>query len=295
MTTTRLFVTLSFATAVIVTLARTGPDNVARQESREFQVTGIVTAPVVDGRVTVAHDDVPGYMPAMTMPFAIDPDVPPALAAGDRVRFILRVTSETSRAESFKVTGRDPSVAKVLATGATRVASRLKKGDMIPPFTLTTAEDRPFTAADLAGHVTAVTFIFTRCPVPEFCPLVVKRFQQVQRVLENDASLAGVRLLSVTLDPAFDTPQVLSAYASARGADPARWQLVTGSAEEIARVASAFSIHIERNGVFIDHTLATAVIGRDGRVAEIWRGNGWTAAEVVETLQRISTTSATTN
>jgi protein SCO1/2 len=171
----------------------------------------------------------------------------------------------------------------------------LKKGDLVPPFTLTTAEDRPFTAGDLAGHVTAVTFIFTRCPVPEFCPLVVKRFQQIQREIERNASLAGVRLLSVTLDPAFDTPQVLSAYASAMKAYPARWQFVTGSAEEIARFASAFAIHVERNGVLIDHTLATAVIGRDGRVVEIWRGNGWKAAEVVETMQRITATSAPTN
>jgi protein SCO1 len=295
MTTTRLFVTLSFATAVVVTLARTGPGNLATPDSRVFQVTGIVTAPLVDGRVTVAHDEISGYMPAMTMPFTVGPDVRPTLTAGDRVRFVLRVTEEASRAESFTVIGRAAIAGNAMAPGGTRPASRLKKGDLVPPFTLTTAEDRPFTAGDLAGHVTAVTFIFTRCPVPEFCPLVVKRFQQIQREIERNASLAGVRLLSVTLDPAFDTPQVLSAYASAMKAYPARWQFVTGSAEEIARFASAFAIHVERNGVLIDHTLATAVIGRDGRVVEIWRGNGWKAAEVVETMQRITATSAPTN
>ena len=98
-----------------------------------------------------------------------------------------------------------------------------------------------------------------------------------------------MRLLSVTLDPAFDTPQVLDAYARAMRADPARWQFVTGRPEEIARLASAFSIHVERNGLLIDHTLATAVIGRDGRIAEIWRGNGWTAAEVIDVLRRVTT------
>ena len=208
-----------------------------------------MTAPVLDGRVTVAHDEIPGYMPAMTMPFTVGPDVRPTLTAGDRVRFVLRVTEEASRAEAFTVTGRGPAAVRALTPGATQPSNRLKKGDLVPPFTLITAAERPFTASDLAGHVTAVTFIFTRCPVPEFCPLVVKRFQQMQREIERNASLAGVRLLSVTLDPAFDTPQVLSAYASAKEADPARWQFVTGSTEEIARFASAFAIHVERNGV----------------------------------------------
>jgi protein SCO1/2 len=295
MTATRLFVTLSFATAVVVTLARTGPGNLATPDWRVFQVTGIVTAPLVDGRVTVAHDEISGYMPAMTMPFTVGPDVRPTLTAGDRVRFVLRVTEEASRAESFTVMGRAAAAGSAMTPGGTQLASRLKKGDLVPPFALTTADDRPFTTGDLTGHVTAVTFIFTRCPVPEFCPLVVKRFQQVQREIERNAALAGVRLLSVTLDPAFDTPQVLSAYASAKEADPARWQFATGSAEEISRFASAFAIHVERNGFLIDHTLATAVIGRDGRVVEIWRGNGWTAAEVVETLQRLSSTTPAAN
>ena len=87
-----------------------------------------------------------------------------------------------------------------------------------------------------------------------------------------------MRLLSVTLDPAFDTPQVLRDYASSKRADPARWQFATGDPDEIARLTSAFSIHVEQNGVLIDHTLATAVIGRDGRIAEIWRGNGWSTS-----------------
>jgi len=292
MTTTRLFVMLSVATAVAVTVARMGPGALATPESRAFDVTGIVTAPVADGRLVVAHDEIPGYMPAMTMPFPVGRDGVPALAAGDRVRFVLRVTPETSRAESFIVTGRGPVMDRAQTAGVSKPAVRLKKGDPLPPFTLITAADRPFTTDDLAGHVTGLTFVFTRCPVPEFCPLVVKRFQQVQRTLEEDVSLAGVRLLSVTLDPAFDTPQILSAYASAKGANPARWQFVTGPHDEIARIASAFSVHVERNGVLIDHTLATAVIGRDGRIVEIWRGNGWTAAEIVDALRRATGLSA---
>ena len=95
-----------------------------------------------------------------------------------------------------------------------------------------------------------------------------------------------MRLLSVTLDPAFDTPQVLRDYAMSKRANPARWQFATGDRDEIARLTSAFSIHVEQNGVLIDHTLATAVIGRDGRIAEIWRGNGWSTAELLDVIRR---------
>jgi protein SCO1/2 len=79
---------------------------------------------------------------------------------------------------------------------------------------------------------------------------------------------------------------VLDAYANAMGADPARWQFVTGDPSEVGRLTSAFSIHTERNGVLLDHTLATAVIDSRGRIAEIWRGNGWNASEVLDVLRR---------
>jgi protein SCO1/2 len=288
MSTKRLILLLAAAMAVAVTLARAGAGagSAAAPASQIYEVTGVVTAPVADGRVMVAHQEIPGYMPAMTMPFAVGPDVPATLAAGDRVRFVLRVTAESSQAEGFVVTGHDASIAGALRAGATHVPQRLKKGDALPAFSLTTSAGLPFTEADFRGHVTVITFIFTRCPVPEFCPLMVKRFQQLQRELAADASLGPVRLLSITLDPAFDTPPVLAGYAAAMKADTTRWQFVTGSPGDISRLTSAFSIHVERNGILVDHTLATAVIDRDGRIAELWRGNGWTVPAVLDALRR---------
>jgi protein SCO1/2 len=162
----------------------------------------------------------------------------------------------------------------------------VKKGDGVPAFSLTTHRNEPFTAANLRGRLTAVTFVFTRCPMPEFCPLMVKRFQQLQREVEREPALRDVRLVSVTLDPAFDTPAVLDAYATAMGANPDRWRFVTGEPTEVARLTKAFSIHVETNGVLLDHTLATAVIDAQGRVAEIWRGNGWKVSEVLDVLRQ---------
>lgn len=288
MTTRRLLVLFLVAAAATAALARTRRAADGESGVRTFAVTGVVMTPPADGRVTVAHDAIADYMPAMAMPFALGDDAP-ALAPGDKVRFTLRVAAEWSRADGFEVIGRDPTVAGA-AAGVTAAASpRLKRGDSLPPFTLTTEQERPFTAADLRGRLTAITFIFTRCPVPEFCPLMVQRFQQVQREIARDAALPHVQLVSITLDPAFDTPAVLAAYAKAMGARPERWRFVTGDAAEIARLTRAFSVYAAPNGPFIDHTLATAVVDGDGRLVEMWRGNGWSAANVIDVLRRETT------
>jgi len=285
MTTTRLLGLLLAVLTVTAVVARTRQAG-TEGNARSFAVAGVVTAAPADGQVMVAHEAIEGYMPAMTMPFALaSGDTVPVMAPGDRVRFTLAVGDGAVRASAFEVIGRDEAVAAALRGSSSSTSSRLRPGDAVPDVSLVTQAGQPFTTSDLRGHVTAVTFIFTRCPMPEFCPLMVKRFQQIQRTITQDRRMSEARLLAVTLDPAFDTPQVLDAYATAMQADPSRWQFVTGVPAEIQRLTKAFAIHVERNGILIDHTLATAVIGPDGRVIEIWRGNGWTADEVVATLR----------
>ena len=285
MTTTRLLGVLLAVLTMTVVVARTRQAGPGGNE-RAFSVAGVVTAAPADGHVMVAHEAIEGYMPAMTMPFALVPGAPvPAVTPGDRVRFTLNVDDGAARATAFEVVGRDEAVATALRGAVSPAASRLRPGDAVPEVSLVTQANQPFATSDLQGHVTVVTFIFTRCPMPEFCPLMVRRFQQIQRAIGDDPRLGTARLLAVTLDPAFDTPQVLDAYATAMQADPARWQFLTGTAAEVQRLTKAFAIHVERNGVLLDHTLATAVIGTDGRVVEVWRGNGWTANEIVSTLR----------
>jgi protein SCO1/2 len=288
MTTRRLFAVLLVAMAVAVTLPRTRRAAAVESNVRSFAVTGVVAAPIADGRVMVAHQEIPGYMAAMTMPFQLGPDAPVMLAVGDRVRFTLTVGPTSARAGRFEVTGHDPSVAAALRAPSPERQARLRTGDALPAFSLTTHEGQPFAPADLTGRLTVVTFVFTRCPVPEFCPLLVQRFQQLQRDAASDRALRDVRLISVTLDPAFDTPAVLAAYATAMRVDPARWQFVTGEQDQIARLTRGFAVHVERNGVLLDHTLATAVIDRDGRIVEIWRGNGWKVDGVLDVLRRVA-------
>jgi protein SCO1/2 len=261
----------------------------ARGAERIFDVNGVVRAPLKGGRVVIAHDDIPGFMPAMTMGFAVaNPTEATSLAVGDRVQFRLTVSETTSTATDFKVVGRAPGD----PSGATpqHTSRRLREGDRVPPFSLIDQEGQTLAAAALSGHATVVTFIFSRCPIPEYCPAMALRFGQLQRaILANPHLTDRARLLSISIDPEFDRPEILKAYGTAVGADPAIWRFATGEKTEIAALCAAFAVFTERNGLTLDHTLCTALIDRNGRVSELWRGNGWKVEEVIAALARVDT------
>lgn len=250
-----------------------------------YDATGVVRAPLdQEGQIAIAHDDIPGLMPAMTMRFDVaGPKEAASLKAGDRVRFRLHVTESEMRASDFMVTG----VENLPAPGQKSKAapSRLHEGDMAPEFSLVTQSNRPFTAANLRGRLTVLTFIFTRCPRVDYCPAMASRFGELQKAVLADPKLARrVQLLSISLDPGYDAPEILKAYGEAQRADFAVWQFLTGTKAEISGLTKAFSVFAERNGVTIDHTLCTALIDESGRVTRIWRGNGWNAGDVLKAL-----------
>jgi len=266
------------------TLAWTRQLRQADDGTRRLAVTCVLVAPPEARVLRVAHDDIPGYMPAMTMAFTLADGESPSLAAGDRVRFTLRVGRQGTRMEGIAVTGH--SAFPEVPSPALVPVARLKRGDTLPRFALVNEEGQAITDADLRGHATVVTFIFTRCPVPEFCPLVTTRFKELQAILARDRSgPSPTRLLSITLDPVFDTPDVLRTYARGIGADRDRWHFAGGNPREVERLSRAFAVHVEQNGVLLDHTLATALIDAGGRVVEIWRGNGWKASDVLAALR----------
>jgi protein SCO1/2 len=131
-----------------------------------------------------------------------------------------------------------------------------------------------------------VTFIFTRCPIPNFCPLMNKHFAQLQNAIrEGSGTLAQTRLLSISFDPDFDTPAVLNEYAKREQADPALWSFATGEKEQIERLTKSFAVHIQPESGTISHGLATALIDGNGRVVEIWRGNAWKPEEIVAKIK----------
>ncbi len=256
------------------------------EAERVFDVTGIVRARLDDGDLLIAHDEIPGYMAAMTMAFTpSSPKEAAGVKVNDRVRFRLRVKGTEFLAESFFVTGRAEPPAPPKNRGR---SARLREGDAVPAFSLLDERGKPFSTSDLQGRFTVVTFIFTRCPSPEFCPAISRKFNQLQAAAPKGLppeTLAKTRLLSITLDPEFDKPDILKAYGEAVGAKPESWNFATGSKAEIDALVKAFAVYREHNGVTLDHTLTTALIGPDGKVVEIWRGNAWTVDEVLTSVK----------
>lgn len=254
------------------------------KDERVFTVRGVVRAAYADGAITIQHEEIPGFMPAMTMPFYADAGEVRDFRPGDRVEFEFRV-GERSRAAKFKKTGTEPAAAtgreQARPTGESGFR-RLRAGDRVPSFNLVDQDEQPLSDEDLRGRHTVLSFVFTRCPVPEFCPLIAKKLQAVHAHLEKpDTAGQRVQLVTVTIDPEFDRPAVLKAYGRSLGANFDHWRFATGAPAEIERLARLFAVRIERNGASLDHTLATALVGPDGTVVEVWRGNAWKPEEVV--------------
>ncbi len=250
----------------------------------------VVSVDRAGGRVTLKHEAVPGYMDAMTMPFAVsETKILDDLKPGDIVEAKLLVGDRSSHLEGI-VVSRPPGT-PVLETIPAQ-GPYGKPGDAAPVTALVDQEGKGFSLADLKGETVGVTFIFTRCPLPDFCPRMNLNFSEVERLLAADPKLYGkTRLLSVSFDPAYDTPAVLKAFRdpflrSVPGVVPGHWRFATGTLEHIKEFAGFFGLTYLKTGEQFVHSLATAVIAPDGTLFSIRRGNDWEAKELVDDLRK---------
>jgi protein SCO1 len=253
-----------------------------------FPLTGTVLGlERATGRVTIGHDAVKDVMPAMAMSFKVE-HLGPDVHVGDRVTATLVVTSERSWVEDLTAAAKIGTPAGDMASAS--AGSALGVGDAVPDVRLRNQDDQPVSLGQFRGQVVLVTFIYTRCPLPDFCPLMMRNFGAVKRELVDRADVwSRVRLLSVTIDPEHDTPAVLRAYGRAMIRDPNpfdRWDLATGSAGDIRGMAASFGVTSSTTDRAITHTLRTVLIGADGRVAAIWPDNSWRTADVVAVVTR---------
>jgi protein SCO1/2 len=236
--------------------------------------------------VRITHEAIPDYMPAMTMPFEVkDVAVLNGLAPGDEVQFELAVTDDDSWiARVQKLGSAAPAEAAAAAdasaaTLADREAERVQVGETVPDFQLVDQDGRAVRLSDYRGRAVVLTFIYTRCPLPNFCPLMSKHFAELEQRLNKE--LPGrYHLLSISMDPEFDTPAVLKEYASRYEARAADWTFATGDAGQIDTVAQLLGLYYVRENGLISHDLRTALIGPDGRLVHLWKSNVWTPYEV---------------
>ena len=259
-------------------------------EARTYELTGQVLAVTPATReILVKHDDIPGFMPAMTMPYTVkDAALLTGRAPGDLITATLVVESTLGYLTAITKTGSAPIPADARTTIPAAAGSELlRPGDAVPDTTLIDQDEQPITLKDFAESAAAITFIYTRCPLPQYCPLMDRRFAEVQAMVAKDPALAGqVRLLSVSFDPTFDRAAVLKGHAGKLGADPSVWRFATAEEEMVDRLAARFGVNVirEPDGT-ITHNLRTAVIDRSGSVTAILDNNGWTAEDLIRELK----------
>ena len=221
--------------------------------AHRYRVEGLVLA-VDPGRRTilVSHRPIEKYMPAMSMQFALAPkENLTNLAPGARVDFELR----GSQAVHLRV--RQTQLENVAVEPP---KNQVAIGTQVPDFSLLDQDSREVHLSDFRGRLVALDFIYTRCPLPDVCPRLSANFAYVFRHLPN------VELLSITIDPQWDTPQVLQDYGRRWQSDGERWRFLTGTPEQIRNVAGVFGLIYWPEDGSITHTVATAIIGRDGKL-----------------------------
>jgi protein SCO1/2 len=228
--------------------------------------------------VTISHDAFPGFMNAMTMPFDVRGAARSAkLTPGDRVRFRLSVKGDRSWVDRVDVISAAPVDAGLQQTPAAPLL--VPVGAAIPDFTLVDQSNADVSLSSLKGKVVAVTFIYSRCPLPDYCPRMVENFRAVR---QRFAARMGrdLVLLTISFDPQYDTPQVLARYAASQRAGGSGWHFLTGDKANIERVCNAFGIEYFPEAGLITHSLQTAVVDRDGRLAATVEGKDFTPQQL---------------
>jgi len=270
------------------------PGAASGESITNYDVRGVVLSLTPEEKsVVVRHEEIPGYMIAMTMPLEVrDTNELAGLHPGDGIRFRMRVTETDGWIDQIQVVSN--AMVTTAPTNAALPGFRilpnvpdLKPGDMVPNYVFTNQFGKRFDLDSLRGQALAVTFVFTRCPYPVFCPRMTDYFGQVQRrMLEATSGPTNWQLLTLTFDPDYDTPAMMRAYGARWKADPAHWTLATGSMDQIEPLAVSSGLYFSRNVPVgeVNHNLRTLVIAPDGRLVKVYPGNEWTPAELAADL-----------
>lgn len=260
-----------------------------RSDEKRYELNGTVVSVDRDkSQVTISHGDVKGYMPAMTMPFTVPSETDlQILAPNDQVTATLVVDGSKTWLEDLVISRQSGNAA---AMQAVVVA---KEGDEVPNFTLRNQDDREIRVHNYRGKALLLTFIYTRCPEPKYCTLMSSNFAQIDRDLGQDAELYGkTHLLSVSIDPDYDTGKVLRSYGSAytgryEKETFAHWEFAAGSKDQVKDIALYFGLTYYPEKDQIIHGLKTVIVTPEGKVAKIFTGNEWKPEDVVQDVKSV--------
>ena len=255
-----------------------------------YPATGVIREFPVDGRtVVIRHDEIPGYMPKMTMTFTVrNPRELRTLAVGDSVAFRLVATEDDHWIDSLRRLGAAPGPVETTSAPqpGSKVTEPLRAGDLLPTFSFSDETGRSGDLSQFRGRAVAITFIFTRCPLPDFCPRMSKHFARTRDILQSRTGApANWQFLSLSFDSEYDGPEVLSSYAPRyRGSNADRWMFAVVARPTLESLAPALTLQvIPEQGSFL-HNLRTVVLDTRGRIHRQFGGNEWTPDELADAM-----------
>lgn len=278
------------AAALLVAVA-TGACSKPGPPPKRYELTGQILGIRSEAKeMLVKHDDIKGFMPAMTMPYQVsDITLLEGKAAGDLITATLEVGDTKGVLTAVTKTGHADLPATPTGPTLAPIAV-LTEGSVVPEEILIDQDGKAKPFATYRGHTVAVTFSYTSCPMPDFCPLMDRNFATVQVALAKLPELAHVRLATVTIDPLHDTPAVLKKHAQTLKANPAVWSFLTGDEANVGHFAAQFGLSVmrdEKDPANITHTLRTIVIDPSGKIVKTFAGNGWTPSELLAAIKAV--------
>ena len=262
--------------------------------SQSYPVRGVVvSADSERHEIVLKHDAIAGLMPAMTMPYRLeDPSILSELHPGD----LITATLLADHAAAGIINARLKNIV-VIAQGRPDYRPAVNyhvpaKGDDVPDFKLLNQSNHTVDLKQFRGKVIVMTFIYTRCPLADFCPRMSHNFAEIDKTLQgNPALYKGTHLLSVSFDPTYDTPKVLRSYGSAYTGNFTKetfqhWEFTAPSVAELPSMEQFFDIGVTPGPQgSLQHSLSTIVIGKDGKVADFWPTNDWKVEDVLAAIK----------
>jgi protein SCO1 len=259
----------------------------ASTNQQTFQVKGVIQELKPGGKsVVIKHEEVPNYMPGMTMPFDVkDAKELAGLQKGDAVSFRMIVTDTDGWIDHITKLA-TPAPAEPVSRPMIRVmrdVPPLNVGDPLPEYHFTNELGKTVSTSQFKGQAIAFTFFFTRCPFPTFCPFLANSFGEAQKkLLATPNAPTNWRLLSISFDTDADSPETLKTYATGYKYNPEHWSFLTGDLTDITALGDQVGEFFGRDDTgSISHNLRTVVIDAQGRVQKVLVGNEWTSDELV--------------
>jgi protein SCO1/2 len=259
---------------------------------KQYPIRGVVvSSDAKAGQVTVDTEAIPGYMAAMTMPYTLrQANIATELHPGDTITAVLTPTNDADYLDQIDVIAQAKPDYKPAVT-----FNDLEAGETIPDFEFRNQSDRLIHLAQFKGKVLLLTFIYTRCPLPNFCVRMSRNFANIDKTLQKDPALyAKTHLLSVSFDPQYDTPSVLRSYGGAYTGNYsketfAHWDFAAPPEKELPRVLRFFDIGATpEKDKTITHSLSTVVIAPDGKLYKWYPGNEWTPEQVLADVRKLA-------